>query len=101
MKRKLEGTCSAYLTSQYTKIEHASITNLVYARSDIDIPDWYEVGIAHITVELNDDKEIVNSQVESLKKQQKQVQAEAECKVNELQYQINSLLCLEYIPKDN
>ena len=101
MSRKLEGTCSAYLTSTSSKIEHASITSLVYFRPNANIPDWYEVGTAHITVELNDDKEIVNSQVDSLKKQQKQVQAEAECKVNELQYQINSLLCLEYIPKDN
>ena len=108
MKKTIQGTVCAYLSEHAPSVDTLmgmdagpALGRLIFYPADAKVDGWTPVGTAYITVEFNDDKEVLNAQVDSLKQQQKKVQAEAEVKVNELQSRINSLLCLEYIPRED
>ena len=59
---------------------------------------WTKVGMAEITVTLDDMGEITKSQINVLKETKKRVQAEAQQRINAIDDQISKLSCLEYKP---
>ena len=74
---------------------------LMYCTSDMSSADGYiVVGKGTVTVELHDSSEIAANQVAVLRKQVRQVQAEAEAKVSRLEDQIRNLQALTYEPTE-
>jgi len=61
------------------------------------IPDgWSRVGKAEITVSFIDYEEIISNQVAVLKKAKEKIQAKCQLDINEIDYQIGKLLCIEH-----
>jgi hypothetical protein len=76
------------------------INSLVYASHDMSAHGWTLVGKATITVEVPDEKAIIESKVTALKSELKTVRAEAEARANQIQGCINDLLALTYEPAE-
>jgi len=72
---------------------------LLYATTDMSSADGYVVvGKGTVTVELHSVSDVTANQVAVLRKQVRQVQAEAEAKVSRLNDQIRNLQALSYEP---
>lgn len=106
MSNKITATIPAWITpggtmpNADTKAENA-ISTFYYWQpfSDGNGPNgWTKVGMADITVTLDDMGEITKSQINVLKEAKKRVQAEAQQRINAIDDQISKLSCLEYKP---
>lgn len=75
-----------------------AVAGLAYTHADQDMSDcgWIEVGTATITATLNNNETVNAKQVENLKAQIQEIQAEAHKKVQVLQDRIQSLLAITY-----
>lgn len=97
-----KGTLGVWITSSY------SFDQLNKAKTDEDIlriclvttsdmsgsTGCSKVGTAEVTIELFDADSMILSKAESIKKEIKQVQADAEIKVNYLKEQLSQLLAI-------
>ena len=92
------GTIGAWLSSSYAKEDPTAFENLSFTPCDMSEHGWVKVGEASVEVSLFSNKEIVNGQLSMLNEAKRRVQAEAEKKLNEIEGQIQSLLCIEYQP---
>lgn len=95
------GTLKAFLPNYYSTNELNSdgcIDVLSFsAHGDYLLSQGYpQVGIATITVELFDDKDIIASKVDSLQAQLQKERADSEVKCNRILDQISKLQALEY-----
>lgn len=61
---------------------------------DMSLSGWVCAGSADVTIHLDDDKTVVSNMVESLRKQQKTIQAAAQMEVTRIEEKIQSLLAL-------
>jgi len=57
--------------------------------------DWVLVGTAEVHITLLPRAEVISAQVESLRKQQAEIRADAEVKATRIEQQIQQLLCIE------
>lgn len=92
------GKSGAWLSSGDVKQDTSVFGNLFITSCDMSDNGWVKVGDATVTVELFDNKEIVNGQLSMLKEAKRRVQAQAKKELNEIEGQIQSLLCIEYQP---
>lgn len=101
MKAKLV----AYLTDQYTTLDTIreqhktdpvmALGRMTYYKPGMEEMGWIPVGTAEVTVSLVSQEGFVNSKIDTLQKQRQRVMAETQLKVNEIDQQIQELLCLE------
>ena len=100
--RTFTGTTKAWVTgSSIWDMEQAKdsqrVSDFSYHDGDMTEYGWVEVGTAEITVTLNvAHKDIVNSQVATLRKQVESIRAESQSKVNRIEDQIKNLLAITY-----
>lgn len=75
-----------------------AVAALSYTHADHDMSDcgWVEIGTAIITATIHDNEAVNAKQVENLKAQIQEIQAEAHKKVQVLQDRIQSLLAITY-----
>ena len=60
---------------------------------------WIKIGMATITLTLDDHEQIVGNQIAMLKAAKQKVQADCEVALNQLDGQIQSLMCIEHKPE--
>lgn len=72
------------------------IEYLGFSKNDMRHAGWTKVGEATITVELNDEREMVSNKIDSLREEAKAVRAEATAKVTRIESQINDLLAISF-----
>lgn len=106
MKRTITTKVFA-LASPYSRITPEQLKSgdvagdLIYSTTDMSGMDGYiVVGEGTVTVELHSPNDVAASQVAVLRKQIKDVQADAQSKVNRLEDQIRNLQALTYEPAD-
>ncbi len=61
---------------------------------------WVLVGYADVTLHLNGEKELVAHKVEALQAKRREVLAEAQAQVTQIDRQINTLLAIDYTPSE-
>lgn len=104
--RTFTGTTKAWITSatpwDMERLKDSNrVNDFTYHDSDMTEYGWVEVGTAEIKVTLNvENKDIVKSQVATLRKQVENIRAEAQMKVNGLENQIKNLMAITYEPED-
>jgi len=96
--KTVTGTTVAWLYPWKSKESPEEFSNLSFVDCDMTDQGYVKVGTATITVELIDNKEIVNGQLSMLNEAKRRVQAEAEKALTEIETQIQSLLAIEYKP---
>ena len=96
--KTITGQTGAWLPSFNSKESPEDVKNLSFSEFDMTDQGWVNVGTATITVELLDNKEIVNGQLSMLNEAKRRVQAESARKLSEIETQIQSLLAIEYRP---
>lgn len=74
------------------------IANLAWSANEMGSSGWARVGTAEVTLQLDDEKQILERQVESLRAEQTKTRADAQARVTELERQIQLLLALEHMP---
>ena len=105
MSRTIHGELIAYVT-EYSSIRPEDLLSMDAADlarsltySSANMTTWTKVGKATVTVELQGVKEIIAGQVDALRAQAKQVQAEAQKKVTDIERQIQTLMAISYEPE--
>lgn len=104
--RTFTGTTKAWITSTSSwdmeRLKDSErVCDFTYHDGDMTDYGWVEVGTAEVTVTLNvAHKDIVNSQVATLRKQANSIRAEAEVKASNLENQIKNLLAITYEPEE-
>lgn len=74
-----------------------AISELAFCTSDsMESVGWTRVGKATITVEIPDDKQLVENKVESLRAQKDSVLAKATATATEIERKIQNLLAISY-----
>jgi hypothetical protein len=69
---------------------------ITFSTNDMRDCGWTRVGTATVTVELVDEKSVIESKVDSLQKQLQKERADSEVKCNRILEQISKLQALEY-----
>ena len=103
---KIETTQTAYLSSAYDLGRfmddlskgntNEAASRATYAEWDMSDSGWTKVGVAHITIELLDAKEIKNEQLASLQAQLQKERADSQVRQNAILDQISKLQALEW-----
>jgi hypothetical protein len=100
MKFTQEVGVFAYAPSADVYVQQArkdkAITNLMLTSSDMSKVGYAKVGTAVVEVTLDDDADIIPAAVESLRKQQTDIRAEAEFKAQQIEDRIQSMLAICY-----
>ncbi|MFA7290931.1 MAG: hypothetical protein WC023_01660 [Rhodocyclaceae bacterium] len=104
--KTITATVPAHITSSYCTLDSLekcsperaiSALGLYQPSGDDNPPDgWVKVGTAEVTVTFDDQDVIVGNQVAMLKAAKTKVQADCEIALNQLEAQIQSLLCIEH-----
>lgn len=79
--------------------DHAFISNLHPSLSDMKSAGWTRVGVATITVELIDPRDLATNKIESLQAQLQKERADSEVRCNRFLDQISKLQAIEYTPE--
>lgn len=96
-------TVNVYLTEYsalnkrdiYAVPEQELASGLWYCDPENAPDSWVLVGTAEVHITLHPRAEVVSAQVDSLRKQQAEIRADAEVKANRIEQQIAKLLCIE------
>ena len=104
--KTITATIPAYITNSYCTLDslekcspERAISALGLYQPDADgnaINGWIKVGMAEVTVTFDDQDVIVGSQVAMLKAAKQKVHADCEVALNQLEAQIQRLLCIEH-----
>ena len=98
MPRIITGTVPVQI-SKYIELETLNDANgakvfRLLNFTDFAMTEWSIVGMAQVTVTLNDPDTIVGDKVKSLRAEATKVQADAQAAVTRIQRQINELLAI-------
>ena len=103
---KIETTQTAYMSNDYdmgrfmdalSKGEHQeAAARANFAALDMSGSGWTKVGIAHITIELLDVKDIQHEQLAALQAQLQKERADSQVRQNAILEQISKLTAIEY-----
>lgn len=74
------------------------IATLFYSPNDMSSIGWTRVGMAAITVDLVDERQLVDNKIASLREQAATLRADATAKVTRIEGQIQQLLAIENSP---
>lgn len=85
--------------SRGTEAESESVSALAFSSADMDEHGWVLAGRATVRIELLSREATTLGQVSALKAQIKKTRAEAGQKVEELEEEIQKLLCLPHFPE--
>lgn len=103
MKRTVTATTTAWLTNSYygpneLKVnDDLRIVNMLgYSASSMESVGWTKCGTAIITIELHDEKELIEAKVESLDAEIAKAYAEAESTINRLKEMKSKLLAIGF-----
>lgn len=70
------------------------IGKLYFSSSDMTTLGWSKIGVATVTVEIPDEKTLIDNKAESIKAEIKQVKADAQNAITQLTDKLNKLLAL-------
>lgn len=103
--RTITATTKAWLTQSYGPedlllVPEEVMKRLFFYNSDMSSAGWTDVGIATITVELVEEKKLVDNKIEALKGELQSTLAAAEVAANKIRDQIQNLLALTYEPEE-
>ena len=105
-KRVIKGTIDVWV-SRYSPIGPNELTNtadaelikgLNFASHDMTTSGWASVGTARVEITLSGAEEIITGRVKALQVTKKQMQADVQMKLNDIDVQIQKLLALTYEP---
>lgn len=98
--RKVSGITKAWL-GQYTNLsvtanpnDDAIVNEISFSKSDMSAHGWTFIGEARVSLNMISDDEIINSKISTLKAQKQKIQAEAYVQANDIDEEINKLLCI-------
>lgn len=102
--KTITATVPAWITNQWTTLDSLSkcsaervVSDIAFYKPNGSAPDgWVKVGMAEVTVTFDAREQVVSNQVAMLRAAKQKVQADAELALNQLEGQIQSLLCLEH-----
>jgi hypothetical protein len=79
------------------KLDPAEIVDrLAFSSMNMATHGWTKVGAATIAVSIEDEQQIVENKIESLKAEKNSILAEAQMKATKIDGQIQNLLAIEY-----
>ncbi|MHB1098341.1 MAG: hypothetical protein ACYCZR_02185 [Burkholderiales bacterium] len=103
---KITGTVGVWITNDWTTpqsvmklaadgFQNDAVDKLSYANYDMSgTAGWLRVGTATISIEFDEEKEIISKKAEGLRKEIHTVRAEAQMKVERLEERLSQLLAL-------
>lgn len=104
----ITGTCNAFINPEYSLTTdeilqlppNEAIGAPIYSVLPA-VDGWVCIGSATITLEFLPNEQVFQETIALLKAQKRKLQADAEVKLNNIQSQIDRLLCLEHKTNDN
>lgn len=102
--RTVTGTITAYLTNSYgpeeLQTDERALRVMVLHPCDMTGVGWTKVGMAEITVTMDDETQIIGNKVDALKAEKLRILGEAHAKATEIDGQIQNLLAITYVPEE-
>lgn len=97
MSRTIEGITTAWLTTHSDPRvlnEDGCVAEVSYSNLDMSDMEWTRIGVATISIEVEDENRIVQDKIESLRKKQRDVLAAAHATSTRIDAAIQSLLAI-------
>lgn len=104
--RTITGTIGAYITGSLGPADLIGdpcqvLNNLSYFNySGMENYGWARVGTATITVEIEDEQQLIRNKIDALKSEKNAILGEAQAKATEIDGKINNLLAITYVPEE-